>query len=144
MAVTFWGQVYLVRQDDADFPARIFFHKQAEDECWKLYLESCSGLEHEIQQEHLELTLVRHRCDYPVSIKADDQIIIRMNVRTVTRTAVQLGFDHLKDSPSGRELVASCERDIVCFELRDGASCRSPLPESLRHALAQEGSESNL
>jgi len=80
----------------------------------------------------LSLATVNCSCEYFAELLAFDEVVVRMRLVEVIQNRIRLGFEYWR----GEELVARGEQQIACMK-RDGKKLApTPVPQSLREALA--------
>lgn len=84
----------------------------------------------------LSLATLRVSCEYLVELNAFDEVAIRMRLGELTQSRMTLLFEYWRAGKSGEELAARGEQQIACLR-RDGEKLTpTPVPKSLREALA--------
>jgi len=84
----------------------------------------------------LSLATVSCSCEYFAELTAFDEIIVRMRLAELVQNRMRLGFEYWRRTAGGDELVARGEQQIACM-IREGAKLApTPVPQSLREALA--------
>ncbi|GAB6068475.1 acyl-CoA thioesterase [Methylothermus subterraneus] len=87
-------------------------------------------------RKDLVLATVRVACEYYAELFAFDEVLIRMTADKMTQNRLLMRFDYLRLGPKGEEVVARGEQEIACMRREGERLIPTPLPESLRHALA--------
>lgn len=86
----------------------------------------------------LSLVTTRVACEYYAELFAFDEVIIRMRADAITQNRVTMQYDYLRANASGAlDLVARGEQQIASMRHEGGRLIPTPLPHSLREALAQ-------
>lgn len=85
----------------------------------------------------LALVTTRCACDYLGELAAFDEVVIRMRLGALTQSRMELIFEFWRRGAGGREdLVARGEQHIACMRREAGRLVPTPVPDSLRAALA--------
>ena len=80
----------------------------------------------------LSLATVNCSCEYFAELTVFDEIIVRMRLAELVQNRMRLAFEYWR----GEELVARGEQQIACMK-RDGEKLSpTPVPPTLREALA--------
>jgi len=84
----------------------------------------------------LSLATVSCSCEYFVELTAFDEVIVRMRLAELVQNRMRLGFEYWRRTAGGDELVARGEQQIACMRREGGKLAPTPVPQSLREALA--------
>ena len=84
----------------------------------------------------LNLVTVSCSCEYLVELVAFDEIIVRMRLTELVQNRISLAFEYWRRKAGGEELVARGEQQVACMRREDGRLTPTPVPASLREALA--------
>ena len=84
----------------------------------------------------LSLATVSCSCEYFAELTAFDEIIVRMRLAELVQNRMRLGFEYWRRTAGGDELVARGEQQIACMRREGGKLAPTPVPQSLREALA--------
>lgn len=88
----------------------------------------------ELEQGFALITL-RCSCDYLAELKAFDEVIVRMFLISMTQNRIAMRFEYWREGEQ-RELVARGEQEIACMRRYVDRMLPTPIPKSLREALA--------
>ena len=88
----------------------------------------------------LSLATVRVSCDYLAEIYAFDEILIRMRLGELIQNRITMHYEYWRLRGSNEELVARGEQQVACLRRDGGKLAPTPVPKSLREALAAYGS----
>lgn len=88
----------------------------------------------------LSLVTTRVSCDYYNELYAFDEVLIRMSAGPITQNRVTMLYDYLRDSDKGLQLIARGEQQIASMRRAGETMEATPLPPSLRAALAEYAS----
>jgi len=84
----------------------------------------------------LSLATVSCSCEYFAELTAFDEVIVRMRLAELVQNRMRLGFEYWRRTAEGDELVARGEQQIACMRREGGKLAPTPVPQSLREALA--------
>ena len=88
----------------------------------------------EIERGFALITL-RCSCDYLAELKAFDEITVRMFLASMAQNRIAMRFEYWREN-NPRELVARGEQEIACMQRHEKSLIPTPIPKSLREALA--------
>lgn len=84
----------------------------------------------------LSLATVNCSCEYFAELTAFDEIVVRMRLAELVQNRMRLAFEYWRRRQANEELVARGEQQIACMK-RDGEKqSPTPVPQTLREALA--------
>jgi len=85
----------------------------------------------------LSLATVRCSCEYFAELNAFDEVLVRMSLGALVQNRISLDFEYFRPAGNGQqELVARGQQEVACMK-RDGTRLiPTPVPPSLREALA--------
>jgi enediyne core biosynthesis thioesterase len=86
-------------------------------------------------EQGLALITLRCSCDYLAELKAFDEVIIRMFLGSMTQNRIVMRFEYWREGERP-ELVARGEQEIACMRRQADGMVPTPIPKSLREALA--------
>ena len=84
----------------------------------------------------LSLATVSCSCEYFAELTAFDEVLVRMRLAELVQNRMRLGFEYWRRTAGGDELVARGEQQIACMRREGGKLAPTPVPQSLREALA--------
>jgi enediyne biosynthesis thioesterase len=84
----------------------------------------------------LSLATVRCSCEYLAELAVFDEIIVRMRLAETVQNRITLAFEYWRVKKGGEELVARGEQQVACMTREGERLVPSPVPASLREALA--------
>ena len=85
------------------------------------------------------LATVRVSCEYLSELYAFDEVLIRMQLGELIQNRITMRYEYWRHRGAGEELVARGEQQVACLR-RDGEKLApTPVPKSLREALAAYG-----
>jgi enediyne biosynthesis thioesterase len=85
----------------------------------------------------LVLSTLRCSCEYLAELAAFDELRIRMRLGELRQNRITLRFEYFRVADGGEQLAARGEQQIACMRREGGALVATPLPASLRAALAE-------
>ena len=85
----------------------------------------------------LALATVRCSCEYFAELSAFDEVIVRMRLAELVQNRIALAFEYYRTKAGAEELVARGEQQIACMRREGDRLLPTPLPASLRDALAE-------
>ena len=84
----------------------------------------------------LALATVSCSCEYFAELMAFDEVIVRMRLAELVQNRMRMAFEYWRRKNGREELVARGEQQIACMR-RDGEKLLpTPVPPTLREALA--------
>ena len=84
----------------------------------------------------LALATVSCSCEYFAELTAFEEVIVRMRLAELVQNRMRLAFEYWRRKHGHEELVARGEQQIACMK-RDGEKLSpTPVPQTLREALA--------
>ena len=86
--------------------------------------------------EGLALITTHCSCEYLGELFAFDEVLIRMRLGALTQIKMSLLFEYWRRAGESEVLVARGEQQIACMQRNGGRLLPTPIPESLRTALA--------
>lgn len=86
-------------------------------------------------EQGFALITLRCSCDYLAELKAFDEVTVRMFLAAITQNRIAMRFEYWRDGHP-RELVARGEQEIACMRRERDRLVPTPVPKSLREALA--------
>lgn len=84
----------------------------------------------------LSLATVRCSCEYLAELTAFDEVIIRMRLAELVQNRITLAFEYCRNKNGTEEIVARGEQQIACMKREGDRLSPTPVPASLREALA--------
>ena len=86
-------------------------------------------------EQGLDLITLRCSCDYLAELKAFDEVMVRMFLGSITQNRIAMRFEYWREGAQP-ELVARGEQEIACMRRQGEGMVPTPVPKSLREALA--------
>jgi enediyne core biosynthesis thioesterase len=86
-------------------------------------------------EQGLALITLRCSCDYLAELKAFDEVTVRMSLGSMTQNRIAMRFEYWREGTQP-ELVARGEQEIACMRRQAEGMVPTPIPKSLREALA--------
>lgn len=128
---------HVVGFEETNLVGNVYYvnHLRWQGRCREMFLRAhCPEVLDELARG-LALVTTRCSCEYFVELAAFDEVIVRMRLLELAQNRVTMGFDYLRASAAGEELVARGEQQIACLG-RDGERMTPvPVPAALREAL---------
>jgi enediyne core biosynthesis thioesterase len=107
-------------------------HLSWQGRCRELFLrEHAPGVVEELANG-LSLATVSCSCDYFAELAAFDEVSVRMRLAELAQNRLRLAFEYWR----GEELVARGDQQIACMKRHGHNLSPTPVPASLRAALA--------
>jgi enediyne biosynthesis thioesterase len=119
--------------EETNLVGNVYFvnHLRWQGKCRELFLrDHAPGVVRELAAG-LRIMTVRCACEYHVELTAFDEVLVRMSLRSIRQTSLELAFDYFKRA-DGRDLLVARGAQEIAF-LRGGEA--APVPEELRNAL---------
>ena len=125
---------HLVSFQETNLVGNVYFtnHLAWQGRCRELFLRQHAPEVLDELSRGLSLATVNCACEYFAELAAFDEVVVRMRLAELVQNRIRLGFEYWRDA----ELVARGEQQIACMK-REGAKLSpTPVPASLRAALA--------
>ena len=129
---------HIVSFQETNLVGNVYYtrHLEWQGRCRELFLREHAPDIIALLNASLNLATVRCSCEYFTELSVFDEIIIRMRLAELAQNRITLGFEYWRSGAGGEQLVARGEQQIACMQ-RDGPKLLpTPIPESLRDALA--------
>ena len=111
-------------------------HVRWQGRCREMFLrQHCPEILEDLRSG-LALITTRCACEYFAELTAFDELAIRMRLGGIVQNRVDMLFDYVRLSEAGEELIARGEQQIACMRRDGDATVPTPVPHSLRDALA--------
>jgi enediyne core biosynthesis thioesterase len=106
--------------------------------CREMFIkEKVPGLLALIESNELSMVTIGCSCEFFSELKAFDEIIVSMQLVSVTQNRIKMSFRYLKKTGDAPKIVAKGDHEVGCF-LRDGADLTTlSVPEILQEALTE-------
>ena len=130
----FFEYRHLVGFQETNLVGNVYFthHLSWQGRCRELFLRQHAPEVLDELSRGLSLATVNCACEYFAELMAFDEVVVRMRLAELVQNRIRLGFEYWR----GAELVARGEQQIACMK-REGAKLSpTPVPASLRAALA--------
>ena len=130
----FFEYRHLVGFQETNLVGNVYFthHLSWQGRCRELFLRQHAPEVLDELSRGLSLATVNCACEYFAELAAFDEVVVRMRLAELVQNRIRLGFEYWR----GAELVARGEQQIACMK-REGAKLSpTPVPASLRAALA--------
>jgi enediyne biosynthesis thioesterase len=129
---------HVVGFEDTNLVGNVYYvnHLRWQGRCRELFLhDRAPDVLTELSGD-LRLVTVSCACDYLAELAAFDHIVVRMRLKHLGQTQLDLGFEYVRRRPAGvGELVAVGSQRVACMR-RDGEGLvPAMVPASLRLAL---------
>jgi enediyne biosynthesis thioesterase len=84
----------------------------------------------------LSLATISCSCEYFAELTAFDEVIVRMRLAELVQNRMRLVFEYCRRKNGAEELVARGEQQIACMRREGEKLVPTPVPQTLREALA--------
>jgi enediyne core biosynthesis thioesterase len=84
----------------------------------------------------LALATVRCSCEYFAELAAFEEVLVRMRLAELVQNRIGLAFEYWRKKGGVEELVARGEQQVACMRREGERLVPTPVPPSLRTALA--------
>ena len=84
----------------------------------------------------LALATVSCSCEYFAELAAFDEVVVRMRLAELVQNRMRLAFEYWRRKNGHEELVARGEQQIACMRRDEEKLLPTPVPPTLREALA--------
>src|SRR3989442_11705429 len=111
-------------------------HLDWQGRCRELFLRDHAPDVIEQLSQSLSLATVRCSCEYLAELGVFDEVILRMRLIELAQNRITLGFEYWRRKAGGEDLIARGEQQIACMKREAGQLTATPVPQSLRAALA--------
>lgn len=139
MSSRFYEYRHTVGFQETNLVGNVYFtnHFSWQGRCREMFLRENAPDVIEGLSRELALVTVSCSCEYFAELNAFDEIIVRMRLAEMVQNRVRMAFEYFRRRTDGtEELVARGEQQVAAMR-RDGERMvPTPLPQSLRAALA--------
>jgi enediyne core biosynthesis thioesterase len=111
-------------------------HLRWQGRCRELFLQEHAPDVLDELRRGFALATVRCSCEYFAELDAFDEVIVRMRLGGLVQNRITLLFEYFRPGPDGLELIARGEQQVACMRRENGQTVPTPVPVSLREALA--------
>jgi enediyne core biosynthesis thioesterase len=111
-------------------------HLSWQGRCRELFLREHAPDVIDALARGLSLATVKCSCEYFAELMAFDEILIRMRLAEMYQNRIGLAFEYWRRTVKGEELVARGEQQVACMKRDEDKLTSTPVPASLRQALA--------
>jgi enediyne biosynthesis thioesterase len=130
---------HIVTFDETNLVGNVYYvnHIRWQGLCREMFLrDHAPGVLRELSNG-LSLVTVHCSCNYLAEIFAFDEIVITMRLANSSQNKIAMAFEYTRSGPTGPEVVARGEQQIVSMRREGGRSVAAPIPAALREALRQ-------
>ena len=137
---------HIVTFQETNLVGNVYYthHLDWQGRCRELFLrDHLPSLIHELSAT-FSLATVRCSCEYLAELMVFDEVIVRMRLVELVQNRMTLAFEYWRRKDGGEELVARGEQQVACMRCEGTRLTPTPVPPSLREALAAYADESVL
>ena len=129
---------HVVSFEETNVVGNVYYanHVRWQGRCREMFLRDHAPSVLQQIADGLSLVTTRVSCEYFDELRAFDEIVIRMYVKSLAPGRVTMSFDYARLSAAGEQLVARGEQQIAAMRKEDGTLVPTALPTVLRDALA--------
>ena len=134
----FYEYRHIVSFQETNLVGNVYFtnHLGWQGRCREMFLHDHAPDVIDELSRGLALATVNCSCEYFAELAAFDEIIVRMRLAELVQNRMRLVFEYWRSKNGAEELVARGEQQIACMK-RDGKTLApTPVPPTLREALA--------
>ena|ERR1039457_3300637 len=130
----FYEYRHVVSFQETNLVGNVYFtnHLAWQGRCRELFLHDHAPDVIAELSRGLALATVNCSCEYFAELTAFDEIVVRMRLAELVQNRMRLAFEYWR----GEELVARGEQQIACMKREGKNLAPTPVPQSLRTALA--------
>ena len=132
--------VHTVSFEDTNVMGNVYFAHflSWQGKCREMFIkEKVPGLLALIESNKLLMVTISCSCEFFYELRAFDEIIVNMELASVTQNRVKMNFSYLKKTGDALKTVAKGTHEVGCF-FRDGADITTlSVPEILQEALTE-------
>ena len=130
----FYEYRHIVSFQETNLVGNIYFtnHLSWQGRCREMFLRDHAPEVIDDLSRGLALATVSCSCEYFVELMAFDEVIVRMRLAELVQNRMRLAFEYWR----GKELVARGEQQIACMRREGEKLLPTPVPPTLRAALA--------
>lgn len=129
---------HIVGFEETNLVGTIYYvnHLRWQGRCREMFLRECAPDVLDELAQGLALITTRCSCEYLGELSAFDEVLIRMRLGAISQNKMSLVFEYSRSRDGREEVVARGEQQIACMRKADGRLLPTPVPRSLRAALA--------
>jgi len=129
---------HVVSFEETNLVGNVYYtnHVSWQGRCREMFLRDHAPDVIEELSRGLSLATVRCSCEYFAELMAFDEVIVRMRLAELVQNRITLAFDYWRRTNDAEELVARGEQQIACMKREGERMSPTPVPASLREALA--------
>jgi enediyne biosynthesis thioesterase len=128
---------HVVSFEETNLLGNVYYvnHLRWQGRCRELFLREQAPDVLAALRGDLRLVTLDCSCRYLAEVDVFDEVVVRMRLRELGQTQLQLEFEYLRTTDAAKELVATGTQRIACMRREVGGLVPAPLPASLRLAL---------
>ncbi len=130
---------HLVGFEETNLVGNVYYvnYLRWQGRCRELFLREHAPEVIEDIRSDLKLFTLKVDCEFLAEITAFDELSIRMRLEDLTRTQIGFAFDYVRLHDGVENLVARGRQRVACMRGPNGDTRPTPVPETLRRALAR-------
>ena len=130
---------HIVSFQETNLVGNVYFthHLEWQGRCRELFLRDHAPDVIEQLSQSLSLATVRCSCEYLAELVAFDEVILRMRLIELVQNRITLGFEYWRQKDGREDPIARGEQQVACMKREGGQLIPTPVPQSLREALAR-------
>ena len=134
----FYEYRHIVSFQETNLVGNVYFtnHLNWQGRCREMFLRDHAPEVIDELSRGLSVATVSCACEYFVELTAFDEIIVRMRLTELVQNRLRLAFEYWRQKDGGEELVARGEQQIACMRRAGEVFLPTPVPQTLRAALA--------
>ncbi|HEV2999320.1 MAG TPA: acyl-CoA thioesterase [Solirubrobacteraceae bacterium] len=128
---------HVVTFEETNLVGNVYFTRYLswQGRCRELFLrDHAPEVVAELERD-LRLVTTRVTCDYFAELRALDEVVVRMTLRSASQTRVAMAFEYFRRTADGEELVARGEQEAACLRATGDDVSPTAVPAQLRGAL---------
>lgn len=130
----FYEYRHVVSFQETNLVGNVYFtnHLAWQGRCREMFLRDHAPDVIDELSRGLSLATVSCSCEYFAELTAFDEVIVRMRLAELVQNRMRLAFEYWR----GKELIARGEQQIACMKREGEKLLPTPVPPTLRAALA--------
>ncbi|HEX4815952.1 MAG TPA: acyl-CoA thioesterase [Nonomuraea sp.] len=135
---TYYEYLHTVGFEETNLVGNVYYvnYLRWQGRCREMFLKERAPDVLEDVRDDLKLFTLKVDCEFFAEITAFDELSIRMRLVELTQTQLEFGFDYVRVSPDGGELlVARGRQRVACMRGPNTRTVPARVPDALVRAL---------
>jgi enediyne biosynthesis thioesterase len=135
---TYYEYLHTVGFEETNIVGNVYYvnYLRWQGRCREMFLKERAPDVLEDVRDDLKLFTLKVDCEFFAEITAFDELSIRMRLVELTQTQLEFGFDYVRVSPDGTELlIARGRQRVACMRGPNTRTVPARVPDALVRAL---------